>query len=139
MPFSSSTARTFRGNDSAPKSVSKSLIEPIFPCRARQSFEPKSMSSVKVPVSRPKASDPYAMTPMPCSSQYGKTSSCIRRSNMCQPYCATSTRRTRMHASMSSFLKFETPMKRALPASTTSSSAPIVSSNGVSRSGQCTM
>ena len=43
-----------------------------------------------------------------------------------------------MHASMSSRRKFETPTKRAFPASTTSSSASIVSSNGVARSGQCT-
>ncbi len=96
------------------------------------------MSSVKVPVSRPNASDPYAMMPMPFSWQYGKISRCMRRSNMFQPYWATSTRRTRMQASISSRLKFETPAKRALPSRTTSSRAPIVSSNGVSRSGQCT-
>ena len=69
MPLSSSTARTFRGNDSAPNSASNILIEPILPWRARQSSAPKSWSSVKVPVSSPKASDPYAMNPMPCSSQ----------------------------------------------------------------------
>ena len=32
------------------------------------------------------------MNPMPCSAQYGRISRCIRRSNMCQPYCTTSTR-----------------------------------------------
>ena len=62
----------------------------------------------------------------------------MRRSNMFQPYCTTSTRRTAMHASISSSLKFESPTKRTLPSRTMSSSALIVSSNGVFRSGQCT-
>ena len=44
------------------------------PWRARQSAPPKSWSSVKVPVSSPNASDPYAMKPMSCSSQYGRIS-----------------------------------------------------------------
>ena len=47
----------------------------------------------------------------------------MRRSNMFQPYCTTSTRRTAMHASISSSLKFERPTKRTLPSRTTSSSA----------------
>ena len=55
----------------------------------------------------------------------------MRRSNMFQPYCTTSTRRVSMHASISSRVKFETPTKRTLPSRTTSSSALIVSSNGV--------
>ena len=62
----------------------------------------------------------------------------MRRSNMFQPYWTTSTGRVFMHAAISSRLKFERPTKRTLPSRTTSSSALIVSSNGVSRSGQCT-
>ncbi len=48
-------------------------------------------------------------------------------------------RRVFMHCSISSTLKLERPTNRTLPSFTISSSAPIVSSNGVFRSGQCTM
>ena len=56
------------------------------------------------------------MKPMPCSAQYGRISCCIRRSNMFQPYCTTSTLRTALQALISSSLKFDRPTKRTLPA-----------------------
>src|SRR5580700_3338759 len=50
----------------------------------------------------------------------------MRRSNMFQPYCTTSTRRSRMQSSICARRKFETPTYRALPCCTTSSRARIV-------------
>src|SRR6266478_2658873 len=60
----------------------------------------------------------------------------MRRSNMFQAYCTTSMRRSRAHSSIWARRKLDTPIKRALPCRTTSSSARIDSSSGVCGSGQ---
>lgn len=63
---------------------------------------------------------------------------CMRRSNIFQPYCTISIRRTRIQASSYPRRKLDTPIERALPCWTMSSSARKASSKGVLTSGQYT-
>ena len=55
----------------------------------------------------------------------------MRRSNMFQQYCTTSTRRAAMQVLISSSLKLESPTALTLPCFTRSSSARIGSSKGI--------
>ena len=57
----------------------------------------------------------------------------MRRSNMFQPYWATSMRNASRQASISSSLKVESATNRTLPSRPTSSSAPLVTAHGEGR------
>ena len=75
---------------------------------------------------------------MPCAASHGSSSS---RSPWCSrenSFCTDATGWIAWQRSISARSKFDTPIRRALPADTSSAIAPHVSSIGTSSDGQCT-